>query len=47
MKRLFVSLMAALAVAVTSVAAMAADTSLRLSLQVRLKGHLGQNLELF
>ncbi|MEM9471996.1 MAG: TRAP transporter substrate-binding protein DctP [Pseudomonadota bacterium] len=47
MKRLFVSLLAALAVAFTSVAAMAADTTLRISLQLPLKSHLGQNLELF
>jgi len=47
MKRLFASVMAALLLAVSSVAAMAADTTLRISLQLPLKSHLGQNLVLF
>ena len=47
MKRLFASVMAALVLAVSSVAAMAADTTLRISLQLPLKSHLGQNLVLF
>ena len=47
MKRLFASVMGALLLAVSSVAAMAADTTLRISLQLPLKSHLGQNLVLF
>lgn len=47
MKRLFASVMAALAIAISSVAGQAADTTLRISLQLPLKSHLGQNLVLF
>ncbi len=47
MKRLFASVSAVLVIAISAVASMAADTTLRISLQLPLKSHLGQNLVLF
>lgn len=46
-RRLIVPLSAALVTAVLSGSAMAADVTLRISLQLPLKSHLGQNLVLF
>lgn len=47
MKRLFALVMAVLLITVFSVAAMAADTTPRITLQLPLKSHLGQNVGLF
>ncbi len=47
MKRLIASVMAILVIAISSVAVAAAETTLRISLQLPLKSHLGQNLVLF
>jgi len=47
MKRLIASVMTILVIAISSVAVTAAETTLRISLQLPLKSHLGQNLVLF
>jgi len=47
MKGHFVAAAAALLISVSSAASLAADTTLRISLQLPLKSHLGQNLLLF
>ncbi|WP_455373969.1 TRAP transporter substrate-binding protein [Limibacillus halophilus] len=47
MKRLFAAALAGLFLAASSTLAQAADTTLRITLQLPLKSHLGQNLVLF
>jgi C4-dicarboxylate-binding protein DctP len=47
MKSHFAAVAAALLISVSSAASLAADTTLRISLQLPLKSHLGQNLLLF